>query len=351
MSPLWLATAATHWLGFLALAGLIGSLALETVVLPASPPDLARASERLRRWRASCLIGLLASTSGELVIRAHTMAGGGIVSALGATPTVLALTKFGRLWIARFVMLGLALLISGAGGRGATITRAVLALGVALTTSLTGHAADWGDLSWSVAIDWIHVVAATTWTGGLIGLTLIMFTQEGEWTDGVLGAAARRFSRLAGWCLLTVVVSGTYSTWLQVRQLSSMWTTAYGRILGAKLLVALVLASCGAINRYRVLPRLVSGATVSTAASGFRAYVGLEALLAVVVFACTAVLIDVAPARHMRHREHSLEMDRPPHAGTLPACATIGHVSARRAGLLEPAARDRVVGCLPCRAV
>jgi putative copper export protein len=329
MSPFWLVTTATHWLGFMALAGLIGSLALQTIVLPANPPGVARDGERLRRWRTWCLAILLVSTSGELLIRAHTMAGGGIASALGATPTVLARTKFGHLWIARFLMLGLALPISMVAVRGATLAGSVLALGVALTTSLTGHAADWGDRSWSVAIDWIHVAAATTWTGGLIGLTLVVLERERVWPDGSLAVVGRRFSRLAGWCLLAVVVSGSYSAWLQVRQLSAMWTTAYGRILGAKLLVALILAACGAINRYRVLPALVSGLAVSTAASRFRTYVGLEALLAVVVFACTAVLIEVTPARHTRHPEHEFQMDRASHAGALPRPATSDHVSAR----------------------
>jgi putative copper export protein len=265
------------------------------------------------------------------------MAGGGIVSVIDATPTVLLKTKFGNLWIARFLLLVLALLSTRAAALPARMTTLTLALGVALTTSLTGHAADRGDLSWSVAIDWIHVAAATTWTGGLIGLTLVSCERKRVWPDGSLVVTARRFSRLAGWCLLAVVLSGGYNTWLQVRQLSPMWTTPYGRILSAKLLVALVLVSCGAINRYRVLPRLVSGRAVSTATSRFRAYVGLEALLAVVVFACTAVLIDVPPARHMRHREHDLEMDRSPHAGGLPApakpSAGSGFLSRRRASV------------------
>jgi putative copper resistance protein D len=309
MSATLLVNTATHWLGFLGLAGLIGSLALDCLVLPASLPDVARADARLRRWRALCLIVLVITTTGELVIRAQTMAGGGIVLAIGATPTVLLKTKFGNLWIARFLMLALALLLTRAEARLARMMTLALALGVALTTSLTGHAGDWGDVSWSVALDWAHVVATATWTGGLISLTFAAFERAVAWPEGILRVTARRFSRLAGWCLLAVVVSGGYSAWMQVLQISSMWTTPYGRVLTLKLLVVLALASCGAVNRYVVLPLLFGGRAASTAPSRFRTYVGIEALLAVVVFGCTALLVDITPARHARHLQHESEMN------------------------------------------
>jgi putative copper export protein len=324
MSPAFLVTTATHWLGFLALAGLMGSLALDCLVFPADLPDVDRVAARLRRWRTLCLIVLVITTAGELVIRSQTMAGGGIVTAIQATPTVLLKTKFGNLWMARLLMLGLALLMARAEARAARLITLILALGVALTTSLTGHAGDWGDVSWSVGLDWVHVVAATAWTGGLIGLTLAAFAGAAGWPEAILRVVAGRFSRLAGWCLLAVVVSGGYSAWTQVRQVSSMWTTPYGRVLTLKLLVVLAIASCGAVNRYVVLPLLLGNRAGSTGPSRFRTYVGIEALLAIVVFGCTAVLIDTTPARHVRHPVHDpeIEMDRSPHAEGLPSRAS-----------------------------
>jgi copper resistance protein D len=314
MSALWMVTTTTHWLGFAALAGLIGSLALDALVLPAGLAEVAAAAARLRRWRALCLIILFVATAAELVIRAHTMAGDGIVSALDATPAVLSKTTFGGLWIGRLLMLGLATSMIAVVKPGARMVSLALALGVALTTSLTGHAADRGDLSWSVGLDWLHVVAATAWTGGLIGLTVAVFVDATAWPDEILRLVARRFSRLAGWCLLAVVASGTFNTWVQVRQLSSMWTTTYGRVLSVKLLFVLALASLGAVNRYVILPALLgrrAGHARSTAPSRLRTYVGVEALLAAVVFACTAVLIDTTPARHGRHLKHESGLEQP----------------------------------------
>jgi putative copper resistance protein D len=327
-----LTTAAIHWLGFLALAGLIGSLAVDCVVLPVDVPGGVSIRARLRRWEALCLIVLVVTTAGELVIRAQTMTGGGIASSVQATPTVLLKTKFGSLWLARFVGLGFALVATIVAARAARVVTFVIALGVALTTTLTGHAGDWGDISWSAGIDWVHVVATAAWAGGLMGLAGVALTRVHAWPAEILGVVAQRFSRLAGWCLLAVVASGSYNTWVQVRHVSAMWTTPYGRVLSVKLFFALILVSWGAVNRYTVIPHLLAHRTGgfvarmfrlgrlaivgpcrlarTTASSRFRAYVWCETLLAIVVFGCTAVLIDTTPARHGRHTQHDADAGR-----------------------------------------
>jgi hypothetical protein len=64
----------------------------------------------------------------------------------------------------------------------------------------------------------------------------------------------------------------------------------------------------GAVNRYVILPRLGSELEpdASTLRSRLVIYVGREAVLAMLVFACTAVLVESPPARHMRHLEHHM---------------------------------------------
>src|SRR5258706_86186 len=98
---------------------------------------------------------------------------------------------------------------------------------------------------------WLHAVAATAWTGGLLGLALALSP-----SSELLGTVARRFSRLAAYCLLVVVASGVYNACVQVPTLASLWTTTYGVALLLKVVLALVLAFLGAVNRYLVLPGL-----------------------------------------------------------------------------------------------
>jgi len=325
MTPLQFVTAAAiRWGGLVALAALAGGLALDLLVLPGGMPELAAVRRRLRWWHLIALAALLLTSVGELGVRVQTMSGGSLAAAIPAVPLVLTRTHFGTIWIGRTAALGLLLLLAFVPWPGARGLSALLALGVTLTTSLTGHAADWGDLSLRVFADWAHALAAAIWTGGLGALALVALARCSAWPPALVARIARRFSRLAGLCLLFVVCSGLYNAWVQVRAWSPLWMTTYGRVLLAKLVIALGLVALGAVNRYAIIPRLdpqhpSSGIGVRLfrrarlvlcgASRGGRhalpsrlsANVAREAALAVAVFACTAILGETTPARHAGH--------------------------------------------------
>ena len=314
-----------RWVGFMALATLVGGLVVELVVLPPATPMVDGARRRLRRLAMLCLVGLVATTAADLVTRAQTMAGGASPAVIGALPAVLRHTHFGAMWIARFALLALALVLAAASSRTLRVASLGLALAIALTTTLTGHAADWGDLTLSAGIDWMHVVATTAWTGGLIALALAVLKEARPWPLGVLGGCMRRFSRLAGFCVAAVLATGLYNAWVQLEGPSDLVTTIYGRVLAVKVLLVLGLLWFGAVNRYAVVPDLDGDRPadpdergVRLARRGFRessrgrrpapsrlsTFVAREALLAVLVFACTAILVDSTPPRHVQHGEH-----------------------------------------------
>ena len=305
-----------HWVGFIALAAMIGGLVVDLLVLPADALAVLAARRRLRALGVGAAVVLLLSAGGELWLRAGTMSGGGPELALRAVPTVLRHTHFGSVWIARAaaLLVLLPLLIS----RSAGLRRlaALVALGVVLSMSLTGHAGDWGDVSLPVGIDWAHAVAATAWTGGLLTLLVVVLPSATRWPSPLVVALIRRFSRLAAWCLALVALSGVYNAWLQLATASALWQTGYGRVLGAKVLVVLALAFFGAANRYTVLPGLGAERAAGAVPSRLVTYVAAETGLAIVVFACTAVLVDSTPGRHARHLEHhgAHEAARPPMA-------------------------------------
>jgi len=213
-----------------------------------------------------------------------------------------------------------------------------LVLWVALSVSLIGHAADWGDVSAPVGLDCIHVVAATAWTGGLFVLGGLLLREAAGWRAPLLADLMQRFSRLAGWCLLAVVLSGAYAVVTEVPTPAALWQTAYGRALAVKLLLVLLLAGGGAVNRYVVLPRLGVGridglparlfrggwaallgparALSSSSPSHLPVYLAREAALALVIFACTAVLVESTPSRHARHLEHGAATSGLPRDGS-----------------------------------
>jgi putative copper export protein len=326
-----------RWISFVALAGLIGGFVMDLVVLPAGPPELTDERRRLRALRLASAALLLLATGGDLCLRAGTMSGGGPGMALQAIPTVLTRTHFGSVWIARTAGLLALLPLSAAVSSRLRGMGALVALAIALTVALTGHAADWGDVSVAVGIDWLHLIAAMTWTGGLLILVAVVLRHAARWPSRLLVEVMRRFSRLAAWCLLTVVLTGAYNTWLQVPTVAALWQTAYGRALATKLLLVAGLVWWGAVNRYAILPRLGAGRAAGilervvfpewlarigssrtahpALLSRLAAYVAREAILAILVFGCTAVLVESPPARHVRHLEH--------HAGAREAASVV----------------------------
>src|SRR5215472_6185984 len=238
MSAPFVLDTAIRWLGLAALTTLLGGLIVETLLLPRDGPVIAEVARSLRRLSIVCLALLAAASAGELLTRAQTMAGGDLAAAATAIPTVLTRTHFGAIWVARFALLGAALLVSGLASRPARIAALCLALALSLTTTLTGHGADWGDLTWTAGVDWVHVVSVSAWAGGLLALARVLGRAR-EWPSALLGRLMRRFSQLAGWCLLAAFLSGTYNAWVQLPRVSALWTTFYGCVLSVKLLFVL----------------------------------------------------------------------------------------------------------------
>jgi putative copper export protein len=125
--------------------------------------------------------------------------------------------------------------------------------------------------------------------------------EAARWPHEQLAALLRRFSTLAGWCLGLVVATGFSNACLQVGSLHALATTAYGRILVAKVALVAAMACLGAANRFAVLPGLDGPTVPRPATARLARYVAWEVALALLVFGCTAVLTESAPPRHGAH--------------------------------------------------
>jgi len=201
----------------------------------------------------------------------------------------------------------------------------------------------------------------------------LVVVRHGTWSRESLAALAARFSRLAGLSLAAVVATGSYNAWAQLGALSRLWSTTYGQVLIVKLAIVAVLVWLGAVNRYVLLPRLATtrtargvgarafhmsrlalfgpsrGAPSAPAQSRLVGYVTTEALIGLAVFACTALLGEVTPGRHV-----AFERRTTTHVAPVARFGTGGP----RAGTVTPppgdAARGRAVftrlQCATCHA-
>ncbi len=190
----------------------------------------------------------------------------------------------------KFVLLAVAVAIAGVAalaasvrpGRATFAALGVTAAGAMLARTAGGHAAG---SPVTVLIQWLHFVGVGTWIGGLVWLVLALMRSLEPTT-------VRRFSRLAGWGLFIVVVSGVlrstnelgWGWWLHPFQ------SDYSTTLVVKLSIVVPLIALGALNRYRNVARYEERGSRSVLRTA-----GAEMALAAAVLATTAVLTGLPP--------------------------------------------------------
>lgn len=168
---------------------------------------------------------------------------------------------------------------------------AVILLGA---ITLNSHAVGSGLIA--AFVDWLHLLSAAVWVGGLLPLLVILrHTSTGERTE-LTRVLVPRFSKVAGISLVVLLATGTYSAWLHIPSLRAFDVTPYGRLLLAKLVLVLPLVMLGAINRFVLRPRLAAPAGDRVARRQFVTSVSTEVLLAVGVFFVVSVLTITPPA-------------------------------------------------------
>lgn len=86
----------------------------------------------------------------------------------------------------------------------------------------------------------IHVVALSLWVGGVIAIALL------DPEDRPL--AVSRFSELALWSVIAVVVSGTVNAWTRL-DFQGAWNSAYAYVVIIKIVLTLALVSIGYMHR------------------------------------------------------------------------------------------------------
>jgi putative copper resistance protein D len=86
----------------------------------------------------------------------------------------------------------------------------------------------------------IHVIALSFWVGGLFGLTQLNKEQK--------LIALPRFSELALWSAITVVITGAATAWTRLDSIEA-WKSKYGAIILLKISLAVTLVGFGALHR------------------------------------------------------------------------------------------------------
>ena len=121
---------------------------------------------------------------------------------------------------------------------------ATVLLGISLLALVSpvfqSHSASSGSHSLAIGSLVIHVVALSLWVGGIFAIVLL------EEADRRI--ALPRFSKLALWAAIAVVISGIANAWARLN-FASAWSSSYARIIIAKVILTVVLLIIGFRNR------------------------------------------------------------------------------------------------------
>jgi putative copper resistance protein D len=226
-------------------------------------------------------------------------------AAIDASSILLTRTQFGHAWIARLVfiilLLGSALLEHGNESRHRVGEWLSTLSAICLVGSLawSGHAGGTPGASGAIHVvsDFLHLVAAAAWLGGLLPLALL-FALAGARGDRSLALltqiATLRFSMLGVVCVAILVVSGLVNAWVLVDGLRSLVETAYGKLLLAKIAVFIAMIGLAAVNRFRLTPGLPDPTSMRL----LRRNAIIEIGLGLIVLAIVAELGVLPPAAH-----------------------------------------------------
>lgn len=160
--------------------------------------------------------------------------------------------------------------------------------------TIASHAAAGG--LFAMIADWLHLAAVASWIGGLVALLLVLAPFAHLARAGLARTLVPRMSTLAGVGLMTVVVTGVYSSILQIPAVRAFVGTPYGRLLMAKLVLVSIVAALGAANRYLIRPRLERSNPTPSLLRRFTRLVSGEVATAAFIVAIVAVLTVTPPA-------------------------------------------------------
>ncbi|TFV52823.1 copper resistance protein CopC [Blastococcus sp. TF02A_35] len=326
---------AARWLGFAGLALAVGAPVLAAACWPAG-----WASARLRRAASAGAVAVVVGALATFVLQGPYAAGSGPASV--ADPSLLGATlrsEAGWAALARAVLaVALLLVLRRVPRRAEQPPRALLAVGggvavgLVVATAATGHpvAGPWPALA--VLMASVHAAAMCVWLGGLAGL-LLALVRPGT-PPSEVATALPAFSRLAFGAVGVLVISGIVQSVREVGSPTALAATGYGQLLMGKLLLVVVALAAAGVSRVWVQQRLgirpprrrrtltVHAFSATTSAEpgpqelaaaadrdrvqaenavahlpSLRRSLLVEAGLAAVVLALTAVLVGTPPAR------------------------------------------------------
>ena len=227
-----------------------------------------------RRFSLPTLLILLLANIGVLVGQALNLTDGDWIGAFSPQLlTGLATSgRFGTYWLIRELVIVIAIILSlymlwrkrrpPLINKLLPLTNLFLGLVLFIAITMSGHAAAASSnvLVYSIVVDWLHLLAAALWVGGMMYIATIYLPVLGKYSlverTRSLLTVIPYFSPLAVAGVLIMAVTGPFNATFRLSSWDQFLTTAYGRTLVIKILLVGGLLLTSAIHVGLLRPRL-----------------------------------------------------------------------------------------------
>ena len=299
---------AVHFAATLSVTGvaLFNVFVAQPFLGPPASPELRASVVRRLAWIAwiGLALALLSGAAWFVLVSAsisdqplETVLSGAIV-----LQAVLLDTDFGRDWLLRLVLIVLlaglltAELRATRDGRGFLKLIVVLvAAGLAGTLAWGGHGIGGAGLGGGIhlAADFVHLIAAAAWVGGLLPLAFMLAAADQGSSLAVARAVSLRFSAYGVVAVGALLFTGAINTWYLAGSIRALTETDYGQLLLIKIALFLVMLGLATVNRLWLTPALVADAGQGRSRDAFRQLrrnVAIEIGAGAIILSVVAVL-------------------------------------------------------------
>jgi copper resistance protein D len=262
---------AVHFAATLTAAGavLFNVFIAQPALRPAASAELRVTVGRRLAWIAwTGLVLTLLSGAAWFVLVAQSISDqpfAAVLSDGGILQAVLLDTDFGRDWLLRLLLVALlaGLLAAGLrarqnGGGLLKLATVLVAASLAGTLAWAGHGIGGPGLPGSIhlAADFVHLIAAAAWVGGLLPLAFMLAAADRASSVAVARTASLLFSAYGIVAVGALLLTGAINTWYLAGSIQALTATDYGHLLLVKIALFLVMLALATVNRLWFTPAL-----------------------------------------------------------------------------------------------
>ncbi|MFC3883875.1 copper resistance CopC/CopD family protein [Bacillus songklensis] len=290
-----------RWLLYTGFALYIGVILFNLFIYPLKSQESSKVQTRSERIMGLSLLGIAISLLLNLPLQ--TTINADVTWSQAFKPSLLKETlnhtAFGPIWMVQimiFSILGFTTYLAMKRGNLSSIkawgASLVFIMGLLVTKSLTSHAAGSHHEIIPVVMDFLHLLAASVWIGGLFALIILLpgshpKTENGEQSSVFYWRVIQRFSPWAIGAVILLLATGIYGSVLYVPTLYSLIHTSYGRVLLGKILLFVLMLLLGAFH-------FKQGKKRKKQTLGWT--LGLEFTIGVMVIVLATILTNLPPA-------------------------------------------------------